>query len=189
MKLKTFSICTSIILSLLVLSCIVCCFIVIPTPFKFTEKPVNITVYNYKKSSKGETVNSIDMKDEYENLYESFINCSNFSIFERIASGANIFEKVGIDDSQKRPTWSTAKSNNATIELQFETEQYLYVYKNGKSRRIDFNNIAMVIEEKPVIHEVAIYYKKANDANYSSLQIIMNLKTNELYKIINSIIK
>lgn len=188
MELKKFTIYSTVIVSLLLISCIVCCFIIIPTPYSFTEKPSSITVYNYTKSSTGITVTQTNThKNDYDKLYENFVTSTNLSIFERIVSGANIYEKPSQDISQKRPTWSTAKSGNVTMELSFDNKQSIVVFVNGNSKQIDFYGVAMVVSSSNLVHEVALYYKTTKNGSYTSSPILLQAKTRNLYKIISSI--
>ena len=135
MGLKRFSIYSLIITSLVVIFCVICCFVVIPTPFTFTEMPSKIVVYNYKISSKGETLTSTNsQKENYQIIYDEFVKSSNLSMFQRIVSGANIFEKPTHDVKGIKPTWPTVKGNNATIELTFTNKQHMIVSVDGNTK-------------------------------------------------------
>jgi len=187
MNIKKFSICASIIVACMIITCIVCCFITIPSSFKFSENPSSITVYNYNVSSKGITATESNTNAEnYKKLIEEFKETTNLTVFQRISSGANIYEKPSQDVKQLKPTWTTVKGGETTIELLFKQKQSMIVYINGYSRQIDFYGLAMVVSSSPFVHEVSLYYKTTTSGSYTSSPILLQMKTNELYKVINS---
>ena len=187
MSLKKFTIFSSIIIACMVIVCIVCCFITIPSTFQFSSNPTSITVYNYNLSSTGITATESNTNAEnYKKLYEEFKKLTNLTVFQRISSGANIYEKPSQDVNQKKPTWSSVKGGNATIELLFNEKQSIIVYINGNSRQIDFYGLAMVVSSSSFVHEVSLYYKTTTSGTYTSSPILIQMKTNKLYKVINS---
>lgn len=185
MNIKKFSICAIIIMSVIVVSCVVCCFIKIPSSFNFTAEPTSITVYDYSQSSTGKTVTKTNTNaEDYEKLFNEFKNLTNLSVFQRIISGANIYEKPSQDIKQEKPTWPTVKGGNVTIELLFKEKQSQVVYVDGYSKQIDFLGLAMVVSSNPFVHEVSLYYKTTTSGTYASSPILIQMDTNELNKII-----
>ena len=187
MELKKFTIYSTVIVSLLLISCIVCCFIKIPTTFEFSSNPTSITVYNYNASSTGITVTETNSyADYYKKLYSEFKNTTNLTVFQRISSGANIYKKPSQDIKQSKPTWSSVKGGNVTIELLFKEKQSIIVYINGYSRQIDFYGVAMIVSSSPFVHEVSLYYKTTTSGSYTSSPILIQMDTKELHKTISS---
>lgn len=187
MNIKRFSICAIIIMSLIVVGCVVCCFIKIPSSFEFTAEPTSITVYDYNQSSTGITTTKTNTNSkDYERIFESFKQTTNLSVFQRIISGANIYEKASQDIKQEKPTWSTVKGGNVTIELLFKEKQSQIVYVDGYSKQIDFYGLAMVVSSSPFVHEVSLYYKTTTSGTYTSSPILIQMDTNELNKLIKS---
>ena len=173
-------------MSVIIVGLIVFSFIVLPTPLKFSEDPMSITIYNYSKATTGiTTTKSNSYKETYEELLEEFTNCSNLSVFSRAFSGANIYDKPSQDIAQERPTWSTANKNATTIELLFENKQSIIVTIDRNTKKIDFYGIAMVVSDSVLVHEVALYYKTNRNTSYTSSPILMSVKTNKLYNLIN----
>lgn len=187
MGLKKFSIYSLIIFSLVVVTCIVCCFIRIETPFKINGEPDSITVYNYEKYPTGRTTNSNTYNELFNELNNEFKNSSNLSIFQRIASGANIYNKPSMDVKQEKPTWTTAKSKAVTMEISYKEKQSVIVQVDGKTRQIDFYGLAFVLNPSILVHEVSLYYKTSVGGLYVSSPILIQMKTNKLYKIVNSL--
>lgn len=188
MSIKKFSIYASIILSFMVIACIICCFIIIPTPIELKNEPTSITVYNYEISSTGVTATKTNTKaNDFDKLYNEFINTTNFSVFERILTGANIYKKPSQDVNQTKPTWSSAKSKAATIELSFKEKESIVVYVDGYSKKIDFYGLAMVVSSSLQVHEVSLYFKTTAGGTYTSTPILIQMKTNKLYKQISTI--
>ena len=187
MNIKKFSIYSSIIVSVMIIVCIVCCFIKIPTTFGFSSNPTSITVYNYNASSTGITVTETNSyADYYKKLYSEFKNTTNLTVFQRISSGANIYKKPSQDIKQSKPTWSSVKGGNVTIELLFKEKQSIIVYINGYSRQIDFYGVAMIVSSSPFVHEVSLYYKTTTSGSYTSSPILIQMDTKELHKTISN---
>lgn len=187
MNIKKFSIYSSIIVSVMIIVCIVCCFIKIPTTFEFSSNPTSITVYNYNASSTGISVTETNSyADYYKKLYSEFKNTTNLTVFQRISSGANIYKKPSQDIKQSKPTWSSVKGGNVTIELLYKEKQSIIVYINGYSRQIDFYGVAMIVSSSPFVHEVSLYYKTTTSGSYTSSPILIQMDTKELHKTISS---
>ena len=187
MDLKKFSIFSSIIIGSMMILCIVFSFIVIPTPFRVSEEPNSITVYNYQKSSTGTTYTKTNSgKKTYEKLYAEFVNMTNLSVFERAASGVNIYSKATQDLNQSQPTWANAKSNNITMELSFKNKQSIILSINGNTKQIDFYGLAFVVNNYNFVNDIILYYKTTSTGSYTSSPIILGAKTNNIYKIINN---
>ena len=188
MSLKKFSICASIIMSVMIVATIIFCFVIIPAPFKISEDASSITVYNQNVSSLGKTITkSNNEKDNYEKILKAFVETTNLSIFERAVSGANIFSKPTQDLNQSSPTWASVKKKDVTIELSFTNKQSIIVSINGNTKQIDFYGLALVVEDSSFVHDVEIYFKTTAGGAYTSNPIIINAKTNKLYDAITSL--
>ncbi|MBQ4123903.1 hypothetical protein IJD44_09350 [bacterium] len=186
MNIKKFSIYSSIITAVIVIACIVCCFIVIPTPFTFENEPKSITVYNYNKSSKGETVTKNGAYSNYYNtLVKEFQKTTTFTVFERIVSGANIYKKASQDIKQTKPTWSSVK-RGVTIEISFQEKESIVVFVDGDSKLIEYYGLAMVVQPSSNVHEVSLYFNTKQDGSYTSSPILIQMKTEKLYKLITT---
>ena len=187
MNIKKFSIFSTIILSVMVIACIICCFITIPTPMEFVNDPTSITVYDYSQSTTGITASKTNTKsDSYYKLLKAFKDTTTLTVFQRIASGANIYKKPSQDLEQKSPTWSSAKGGK-TIEMSFNEKESMIVYVDGNSKKIDFYGLAMVVSSSRFIHEVCLYFKTTANGTYSSAPIIIQMNTRGLYNLIKSI--
>lgn len=188
MGLKRFSIYSSIIMACVMIVCIVCCFIVIPSTITFENDPTSITVYNYNISSTGVTSTKTNTHaNDYNNLLNEFKNTTNLTVFQRIFSGANIYKKPSQDLKQLKPTWSTAKKGTATIEMSFNEKESFIVTIDGDTKKIEFYGLAMVVSSSILVHEVALYFKTTPSGTYTSAPILIQMKTNKLYKTIESI--
>ena len=186
MKLKTFGIFASSIIAFIAVMCIVFSFIIIPAPFKISEDPSSITVYNNNVSTVGKTVTKTNAESKnYDKLLKAFVETTNLSIFERAVSGANIYSKPTQDIKQELPTWSSIKNKYVTIELSFKNKQSIVVSVEGNTKKIDFYGLALVVEKSNFVNDTVIYYKTTS--SYTSSPIIINANTSKLYKIITSL--
>ena len=187
MSIKKFSIYTSIILSVMIVASIICCFITIPSPLKFKNDPTTITVYDYSQSSTGKITEKTNVySNEYNKLLKEFKNTTNLTVFQRIASGANIYKKPSQDLKQTKPTWSSVKGG-VTIEITFKEKESMVLYVNGNTKKIDFVSLAMVVSSSNLVHEAVLYFKSPTDKNYNSTPILIQMKTNGLNRLIRSI--
>ena len=187
MNLKKFSIFATVIISIIALMCVVFCFIVIPAPFKISEDPASITVYNYNVSTVGKTVTkSNSEKENYEKLLKAFVETTNLSIFERAVSGANVYSKPSQDIKQEEPTWSSVKNKNMTFEISFSNKQYIILSIDGNTKPIGFYGLAFVVESNPFVHQVVMYYKTTSAGTYTSSPILIHANTSRLHSIIQS---
>ncbi len=188
MKLKKFSIFAISIISVILLSCIVFCFVVIPAPFKISDDPQSITVYNQSQSTLGKTLTKSNTeKENYEKILKAFVETTNLSIFERAFSGVNLYSKPTLDVDQKEPTWASVKNKNVTVELNFERRQSIIVSVGGNTRQIDFYGLAMVLDSSIFVKDVVMYYKTTSGGSYTSSPIIIGANTSKLYNLITNL--
>ena len=186
MTLKKLSIYSIIFAGIIVISCVVFCFIKSNKPLEFNNEPTSITVYDYGKQSTGITLTPAADEQQFSSILNCFENITSVSVFERAYSGSNVYDLPGLDINQQKATWGASIVDNKTIELTFGEKQSMIVDIDGYTRQIDFYSIAIVVTNSIFVHEVALYYKISTSGVYTSSPILIKAKTDKLYKMIDA---
>ena len=189
MKLKTFSIISSIFIGVIIILSIV--LVCVKTTTAFTcSAPSTINVYNHKTVSTSYT--KTDTPVNYEKLWAEIKNIGKLSVLDRIVNKYEIDDKISQDIQGKNGKWDSEadtnnKKENIVIELEFEEKQSQIIYVDGDSKLIEYKKLIFVAPEDGKSRELVVYFMISDGSAYSTNPFLIHGNCKNLIKVINNL--
>lgn len=181
MTYKKFGIVAIVISALIVISCIVLCFIETNNePLRFTSAPKTIYLYNH--GTQATAVTEEDNSEKFNRIFANVKDMTSISIFTRFAQGGKIDELPSQDVDCEIGYYSNAlKQENLCIELVFDQVQQQLIQIDGNEKVVEYYSMLFVVNEGGA-HVVAVYLNQ-NTSNrvYTGLPMLVRADTTNLY--------
>lgn len=181
MNYKKFGLVAIIISALIVVSCIVLCFIETNNkPLTFAGNPKTIYIYNH--ATQATQVNEEDNGEKFNRIFSNVKSMTSINIFTRFAQGGKIDELPSQDVDCEIGYYSNAlKQENLCIELVFDSVQQQLIQIDGNEKVLEYYSMLFVVKEGGA-HTVAVYLNQ-NTSNrvYTGLPMLVRADTSNLY--------
>lgn len=187
MTIKKFSIFTSIIVAIVLITTIVLSCVKVDNGLAVAE-PSKIVVY--KESSTGLELSMDKRPKDFKKANNYYEEMTNLSIIDHMLNGRKIKDMPGQDVDGDKGTWKESyKTSGYCIELIFDEEQSIVVNCDGDTKIIEFYGLIMQVKKTTLGEETAIYFSTSTGSSksYSGKPILVASKQNKLYKFINSL--
>ena len=187
MSLKKFSIISSIIATLIVISVIVLGCIKINNGLALND-PDKILVYS--KSTIAKEYTKQDSPKVYGELKSLYENMTNLNLFDYMLSKNDINTKPTQDLENKFKSWTGSnKENGYCLEFIYNTRQTIVVTIDGDTKVVEFYALIMQVEENKGVQKIAMYFSLSTGSSktYSDSPIIVLGNQNGLFSYIKGI--
>lgn len=187
MTIKKFTIFTSIIIGIIIVTSIVLGCVKIDNGLKFDE-PQKFKVY--AKSSIGLEYSKETTPSKYNELNNLYKEMTNLSIFKYMINGVGLDIEPGQDMAENEDSWlESNKSNYYCLEVIFEDKQSTVVNVNGDTKVVEFYALIMKVEKSVTGKEVALYFStsEGSSKSYSKNPLLVMAKQNKVFKFIDKV--
>lgn len=179
MDYKKFGIVAIIISSVIVVTCIVLCFIKTDTPLTISTPS---TFYLYNNSTTATQITENEDSEKFNRIYSSLKDMTSLNVFVRLAQGGKLDEKPSQDVDCEIGYYSNQlKQENLCLEVVFDEIQRQIIQIDGNTKVLEYYSMLFVVE-KSGTHTVAIYLNQ-NSGNrvYTGLPMLVRANTTNLF--------
>ena len=187
MTIKKFSIFTSIIISIVLITSIVLGCVKVDNGLDIAN-PDKILIY--KETSTGLELTASGRPKDYKKVKNLYNEMTNLSILDHMLNGRGIKDMPSQDIDGLNGTWKESyKTSGYCIELIFDEQQSVVVNVDGSTKVLEFYGLIMRVTKTTLGEETAIYYSSSTGSSksYSGNPILVATKQNKLYKFIDSL--
>lgn len=146
-------------------------------------------IYVYNKSTIATDTDGLKSgTDGFKKVMDAIYDSTNISVLTRIVNKTTLKPKLRLDTERKFSNYSSEmKQANYAVEMLFDKQQDLVVYKDDETRVLSIYALLMIYIPNKQFEDIVIYYSTTNasdkkDSNYSSctpLYVKGNSKTIE----------
>ncbi|MBQ3158219.1 MAG: hypothetical protein IJB98_00830 [Clostridia bacterium] len=187
MTIKKFSIFTSIIVAIVLITSIVLSCVKVDNGLDIAS-PDKILIY--KETSTALELTIEKRPGDYKKVKKLYNDMTNLSIMDRMLNSRGIKDMPGQDIDNINGTWKDSyKTTGYCIELIFDEQQSVVVSVDGNTKVLEFYGLIMRVTKTVLGEETAIYYSSSTGSSksYNSNPILVATKQNKLYKFIDNL--
>lgn len=184
MTLKKFSIFTSIIVGIMIITTVVLACIKVDGGLGITPDRAIV----YLKSTSGTQCDASHNTAHFDKIVKYYKDMTKLSIADYMFKGKALNATAGQDYyNEETDTWSTSnKQENYCLELTFKEKQSIIVTVDGNTKVVDFYGLIMVLKRSVLSQQVALYFSTVEDfeqtKSYSKSPILINANQTKLVK-------
>ena len=188
MNLKKFSIISSIIIGILIVTLVTLSLIRVDNGMTLDE-PSKIIFY--PKTTAGVHYTKEETPSKFNQAKKLYEEMTNLSVLDYMLAGKSLKQDPSQDVNQLYKTWTESnKTNSLCMELIFEEKQSVVINVDGNTKVVEFYGLIMMLEKTALGHEVAMYFSTSTGTSksYSTSPILIHAKQTKLYILANSLI-